>query len=162
MPEEENEYAQDIHIDEQALDVEWLAQPELMLKYCIVAAQAHRRADLAKARVDVVAAQLNRAIRSDPSLFNINRITSEVVLATIETDTEYQESVKKAINARYEHEMALAAVKAMENRKSALENLVRLHGQAYFAGPSIPRNLAEARRQRDTSIQQRVRITRRT
>ena len=32
-------------------------------------------------------------------------------------------------------------LKAFEQRKDALENLVRLHGQQYFAGPKIPRDL---------------------
>ena len=30
---------------------------------------------------------------------------------------------------------------AIDQKKSALENLVKLHGQMYFAGPSIPRDL---------------------
>jgi hypothetical protein len=29
----------------------------------------------------------------------------------------------------------------VDHRKSALENLVKLHGQQYFAGPMVPRDL---------------------
>jgi len=32
----------------------------------------------------------------------------------------------------------------MEQRKRMLELLVTLHGQEYFAGPSVPRNLIDA------------------
>lgn len=45
------------------------------------------------------------------------------------------------INAKYDVDMCQAACWAFQERKAALENLVKLHGQNYFAGPSIPRDL---------------------
>ena len=43
--------------------------------------------------------------------------------------------------AQYELEVMGAAVRALDQKKSALENLVRLQGQNYFAGPSVPRTI---------------------
>jgi hypothetical protein len=34
-------------------------------------------------------------------------------------------------------------------RKAALENLVQLHGQNYFAGPKVPRNLSKERDEKE-------------
>ena len=48
--------------------------------------------------------------------------------------------------------MAQGAVYAFEQRKTSLENLVRLHGQQYFAGPKMPRDL---RKEVDRRAQQR-------
>jgi len=36
----------------------------------------------------------------------------------------------------------------MAQRKDALENLVRLHGQQYFAGPKMPRDVQWERQQK--------------
>jgi hypothetical protein len=48
--------------------------------------------------------------------------------------------------------MAQAAVNAFEQRKSALENLVRLFGQSYFAGPKMPRDLHWEKEEKEKSV----------
>jgi hypothetical protein len=50
---------------------------------------------------------------------------------------------------KYEAEVLQGAVNAVDHRKDALENLVRLHGLQYFAGPKVPRNLSEEREYRE-------------
>ena len=45
-------------------------------------------------------------------------------------------------------------------RKDALENLVRLHGQSYFAGPTAPHDakfIQEARKKKDEQTQSEAR-----
>lgn len=155
------DFSADTHIDEQALDVEWLNQSDLMYKYCRIEAAAHRRADLAKMRVEVRYAQLDRAIRSDPDGFGISRISNEAISSAVKTDPEYTEALVAEIEARYEQRMASSAVRALMDKKSALENLVRLFGMSYFSGPRVPRDIQEARKQRDTSVQQQIRMRRR-
>jgi hypothetical protein len=48
---------------------------------------------------------------------------------------------REVIEVRYDYDMSRSALSAIDSKKSALENLVKLHGQNYFAGPTIPRNL---------------------
>jgi hypothetical protein len=138
------EYEKEIHIDETALDVEWLDQPSLMLKYCRAAAEAKRNLDLCKEALDVAKAQLDQKIRMDAERHQ-QRMTETSIQNAILNNEDYQRRSVEHIDAKYEHDLIQSTVRAFEHRKSALENLVRLHGMAYFAGPSAPRNLTEAR-----------------
>lgn len=142
------DYSKDIEIDQSALDVEWLEQPRLMFKYAKMCAEAKRNLDLTKERLDVIRAEVDRKVRSDPKEYGITKITESGVANTILTVPEYQAASRDLIEAKYEFEMARAAVSSVEQRKDSLENLVRLHGQQYFAGPSIPRDLSKEWQQR--------------
>ena len=162
MPGEQSpvSYEDDIAIDEQALDVEWLTQSQKMMKYCKMAAEAQRALNLAKENVDFVYATVNRAVRNDPESYGVaagsRGITEDSIKSAIQVHPEYQAATKEYIDAKYEAEVASGAVRAFDQRKSALENLVRLCGQNYFAGPQVPRDLADERRMRDAAVQERV------
>lgn len=153
-------YEDDINIDESALDVEWLEQPQKMMRYCKMAAEAQRRVSLAKENVDFVYATVNRAVRNDPESYGVaagsRGITEDSIKSAIQVHSEYQAATKDYVDAKYEAEVAAGAVRAFDQRKSALENLVRLHGASYFAGPKIPRDLADERRMRDARAQEGV------
>lgn len=136
------DYDVDIRIDETALDVEWLEQPSLMMKYARNAAEARKTLDEAKEALDVVKAQLDKAIREKPDKYNIDKITESVVSNTILLEPKYQVSNKKVLEAKYELDMAQAAVRAFDARKDALENLRSLLGMQYFAGPREPRDIS--------------------
>lgn len=155
------DYAQDIEIREDELDVEWIGQASLVMKYCVIAADAHRDLDLAKEQVDIIRAQIDRDVRSDPAQFGLDKVTEGSITSTILTSPDYQEAVKSYLQKKYEHEVAQGAVRAFDHRKSALENLVRLFGQSYFAGPAVPHNLSEVRSQRDAAAQKKIGIQRR-
>ena len=137
------DYESDMTIDETGLDVEWLSQPKLMMDYGIHAADMRKRVDQAKEKMEVVRAELDREIRESPDLFGIVKITETVVANTIITAEAYQQASTTFIEAKYELDMAMTAVRAVDQRKAALENLVRLHGQQYFAGPQVPRDLSK-------------------
>lgn len=141
-------YEKDSQIEEDALDLEWLDQPSLMMKYALEAANARKILDRAKDKLDIIVAQLDREIRLKPSKFGLDKITEAVVEHTILLQPKRQEASEAVIKAKYESDMAYAAVKSIEARKDALENLVRLHGQQYFAGPKVPRDLGWERKER--------------
>lgn len=134
-------FEQDIKIDHDSLDVEWLEQPELMLRYGRYQASCALELDKAKERLDVVRAELDKKIRANPEAYEIAKVTETVVSNTIITQDEYMEAQSQALSAKFEFDIARAAVNAIHGRKDALENLVRLHGMQYFAGPNMPRNL---------------------
>lgn len=141
-------YEQDVRIDETALDVEWLEQPSLMMKYARVAIEARKKLDQAKEVLDVAKAELDKQIRTKPEDYGIDKITESVVQNTILLQDEYKTANADIIEAKYQTDMANAAVRAVEARKDALENLVRLFGQSYFAGPKMPRDLTHEAQQR--------------
>lgn len=138
-----HEYEDDIIIDESGLDTEWLAQPALMLKYGRAAAQAGRAFDLAKEKLEIVIAELDKDIRKNSDDFEISKITESVVEHTIRIQPSYLSANGECVEAKYEFELSKYAVRAFDQRKLALENLVRLHGQQYFAGPQVPRDLTK-------------------
>lgn len=143
------DYLEDIRIDESALDVEWLRQASLTFRYGEHQATMKRIVDRKKEELDLVRAELDKKIRSKPENYRIDKITEAVVQATILQQEDYQEINSELIDARYELEIASAALRALEQKKSALENLVRLNGQNYFAGPSIPRDLTKEWEQKE-------------
>lgn len=135
------DYEKDIKIDEDALDVEWLGQASLLIRYARNAAQARMDLDKAKEALDVVKAELDAAIRKEPDKYKIEKITEAVVGNTIILQPKYKETNERYLKAKYEADIAQGAVNAVNQRKDALENLVRLYGQQYFAGPKMPRDL---------------------
>lgn len=135
-------FEEDIRIDEDALDIEWLNQPRLMLKYSKISAEAKMEMLLRKEVLDLIKADLDKEIRSDPEKFGIVKITETAVSNTIISHKLYKEANTAYLQAQYEADIARGAVSAVEHKKDALENLVRLFGQNYFAGPQVPRDLS--------------------
>jgi len=52
-------YERDIYINADALDIEWLEQSELMLRYGRHEADTQRNLDLAKEKLDLIKAELD-------------------------------------------------------------------------------------------------------
>jgi hypothetical protein len=136
-------YEKDTNIDEHGLDVEWLKQSSLMLKYGKHAARMKLDMDHAKEELDVTKAQLDRDIRAFPDNYNLSKLTETIVSNTIIIQPEYKDANNQYLNAKYEYDIAMVAARAIDQKKTALENLVRLHGQQYFAGPTVPRDLSK-------------------
>jgi hypothetical protein len=146
-------YEKDVRIDETSLDIEWLEQSSLMLKYGINESDLEKKKDLLKEKLDLTKADLDRKIRENPESFEISKITETVVANTIIMQDEYKEVYHEFLEVQHEYNIAKVAVRAIAQRKDALENLVRLHGQQYFAGPKVPRDIAKERQNRDETRQ---------
>ena len=153
------DYEKEIEIDPEALDIEWLQQPVLFLKYSEAAAQARKEVDFAKEKLDVVRARLDKSIREAPEQYGVKKITEAVVANTVLTQDEYREAYKEMVNAKYQADLLTKVVQAFDQRKSALENLVRLYGQGYFSGPQEPRdiNIEWEKRIKDKVVQGKIR-----
>jgi len=144
-----NDYELDLAIDEMALDLEWLEQPSLMLKYTTKAAKARRNLDRIKEKLSVVKAQVEKEIRADPEEFEIVKVTESAIMSTVLLHDSYQEAMKELIDAQYEYQVVQGAVQAVDQRKQALENMTRLLGLQYYAGPKVPRELSYEVKQAD-------------
>jgi len=144
-------YEKDIEIDESALDVEWLKQPSLMYTYSKNLARRRKELDEAKQNLDVAKAEADKEIRTNPTKFGLEKTTDAVVTNAILIHPDYKEAYTTYLEAKFEVDIAQSAVNAFEQRKAALENLVRLHGQQYFAGPKVPHDLDWIREQKQKS-----------
>lgn len=159
-------YEQDVSIDETALDVEWLQQSNLMYKYARYQAETKKTMDEAKERLDFIKAKLEMDIRANPESYGLSKVTESAIASTILLQPEYQEASKKYIEAKYENDVAVAAVRAIDQKKTALENLVKLLSVSYFAGPSAPRDLSlewteRIKRREQKELNKNVKIRRR-
>ena len=149
-------YEEEMHIDENALDVEFLEQPALMVKYSTKLAEARLEKDLAKEELDIVKSDLDLDIRDNPENYDLKKVTEGAITSLILTDEKYIKAQKRFNEANYEVNVLFGVVSAIEARKSALENLVKLHGQQYFAGPSVPHDLTELREQRSAAQEKKL------
>jgi hypothetical protein len=156
-------YEKDIQINDQALDIEWLEQPSKMMRYTRHSTDMNRALDQAKQDLDIANAEVDHKIRKNPDKFLVEgKITVDSVKAAILVHPDYQKAYTKFLEAKYEYDMAQGAVRAFEQRKSALENLVKLYQSNYFAGPSIPRDLKWEREEKQKMMDDRIakRLTR--
>lgn len=135
-------FEDDIRIDTTALDVEWHGQAELMMKYTKKSSSLKLELDRAKEALEYIKAELAKNIRSNPDDYEVDKVTDKVVDATILLQPEYIEANDAYIMAKFEADVAQGAVRAIEQKKDALEQLVKLLGLSYFAGPRIPRELS--------------------
>lgn len=153
-------YEDDIGIDENSLDIEWLEQASLFMKYARNLADARRDLDEEKQSLDICKADIDKSIRENPENFGITKITEGAIQSAILTNDDYKKAYQKYLDIKYESDMASNAVQAFNQRKEALENLVKLHGQQYFAGPSVPRNIHEERIAKQKHTDKKVTIRR--
>ncbi len=105
---------------------------------------------MADQKVKVVGAELSRQAAMDPvNCTGKEKPTVGDVDAYIRTHPDHQAAKQAWIDAEYEASYAETAHKEISfTRKQSLENLVTLHGQNYFAGPAVPRDLSKEWEQR--------------
>lgn len=124
-------------IDELALDKECIKQPQLYFTYAQKATDARRDLDEAKADQSVLAAELNKKIRSNPQKYGLSdKPTEASINTTVTLQKEYRDAEAVVIEAAHKLGIMSAAVTAMEHRKRALTLLVNLKGQEYYSEPS--------------------------
>lgn len=133
------DYERDVSIDPDALDVEWIRQPMNYMNYAVYAASLDHAAKRAKENLEVLYAQLDREVRESAE----TKMTEAQVAAAIKVDARYQDAQEAHNQAVYEYNVSIAVVKAMDHKRAALENLVRLYQGSYFAGPREPRNISD-------------------
>lgn len=139
-------YEEDVQIDETALDVEWLEHGALALRYARHAAQCAAEVRRLEEVKKTIRSELILEVNANPELIGKKSPNAGDIEAYYRSHPRYQKAVEKVLAAQEEAEFAeVAKNEICFTRKKALEMLVQLHGQQYFAGPRIPRDLAEER-----------------
>lgn len=133
---QELNYEKDIKIDHNNLDLEWLRQPDLAFAYGNALADARAETDLADENLDISKA---KAVQK---AFGLG-LKVDAAKAEADLDPDYLEALESYRTAKHKQGLIQAAYDAVQTKKSALENLVRLHGQQYFASPQEPKELGE-------------------
>jgi len=139
-----DEFAVDRTIEPTELDVEAAQQADLFFKWAQRAVKARARVDRQKLRLDTLDARLSLECRSHPENFGLERTTEGAIVAAVKTHEDYAKAYDAYLRAKESSALMDKAVEAMEQKKRMLEVLITLHGQQYFAGPSVPRDLSAA------------------
>jgi hypothetical protein len=127
-----------LSIDKLRLDKEWLGQAELYYEYAKKAEDARLEYDQAKAALDLVEAEVNHAIRTEPTKYGLpEKPTESAIKALVPKRPRFVEAQKLMFEAKHEAGVLAAAVVALEHRKRALTMLVELHGRNYFSNPAM-------------------------
>lgn len=133
----ERNYQRDVQIESEALDLEWIRHPHKYMFYAEAAAKANDIVRRKKNDLEVIDAKLDKEFRESLE----GKITEGVVKAKITEDERHLNALMDYNDALYHAELCASAVKAMEHKKVALQNLVSLLSASYFAGPKVPREL---------------------
>ena len=139
---EPKKFYDDKSVDPNHLDLECVRQSELVFKYSKLAAEAQGDMDSAKFQLDMVKSRLEIECRKDPEKFDLGRVSEAGIDAAVKITGKYQTAYETYLNARKDMRVLDAACNALEHKKKMLEKLVQLHGQQYFAGPSVPHDLS--------------------
>ena len=143
-------YEDDMRIDETSLDIEWLEQASLAMRYGRHFAECRRTLFRVEEKIKVTRAELIAEANEDPvECCNKEKPNAADIEAYYRNHKRHKEAKKEWLEAQFELDIAdIAKNEISFTRKVALENLVRLHGQQYFAGPKLPRDLSWEREQR--------------
>ena len=142
----EYDYMKDLSIDPHDLPEEWMKQPVLFMQYIELASNACKLRDQAKENVDVVKAEVDAQIRKNPELFGVVKITENQVSNIILTNDRYKEAVSALHDANLKYALLQGAVRAFEQRKSALENEVKMLLGGIYSVPNEGQQIAAGRR----------------
>jgi hypothetical protein len=142
----------DIRIDETALDVEWLEQAELAVKYGKYWSKCKEEFIRAEENIKVIRAELVALANADPDRYLGDGVkpTAVNIESFYRNHKKHKEAKERWIKAMTElNDAEIIKNEIAFTRKAALEAMVQLHGQQYFAGPKMPRNLTKERSTRE-------------
>jgi hypothetical protein len=128
------DFKDDVEINKLHLDGECEVQAAMYYHYSSQLSDARAEQDRAKMQMEYTLGKREIAIRSNPP--DGIKVTEAVISALVASDTEVN-TVKEAYAVATKTVSALySAVNALEQRKSMLDNLVKLQVSSYYQGTS--------------------------
>lgn len=134
----------DCAIDPAQLDIEALKQSDLSIKWAERAIGAKAEVETLEHRVKTLEARLNLDVRERPEDFGLKTVTEPAVKAAVISAEQMIKLTTEYFRKRHQLAFLDRATREMESRQAMLKELVKLHGQQYFAGPDVPRDLVSA------------------
>lgn len=133
------EYEEDLKIDKFSLDAECIDQPRKFMKWASLLADAMKERDETKQSLNLIRTEISLKARSNPSMFGIDKVTEASIQAAVDSDGNVTKTSDRLIQTQYNVNVLGAAKEAMEQRRSMLENLIKLFLSGYWAEPRVPK-----------------------
>lgn len=143
MPNIELDIDTDSSIDPNNLDLEWREQSHLFSLY------AREHSKKIKIKKEVFG-RLYREYKEDWDTSQDGKFSESAIRNKVESSEEY-------IEAEYEVQLWEGNVKAMDMKKYALQDLVKLAGMNFFSVPKEPRQLNRVFEKRIAKEEERIR-----
>lgn len=133
-------YRADLKIDRYNLEEELIRQPQLYMQWAIKSANATIEKEEAKNKLEVVKADIDKEIRSDPERYGFpdGKATEAGVKLQIAKHKRVKRYTKLYLEALRDEKILAEAKTAFHHRKKMLESLVSLNVQLHFAEPRVP------------------------
>lgn len=134
----------DFEIDANNIKRQWINQPSLVYQYSKAAEDAREKLTTTKNKLEVMKAEKELEIRrSDPSRYGLEKFTESVISTLIQTDEDVIKYGSKIVKLQHDHGVAQAACRALDHKKSALQDVVRLNLMERFGTPTLDNALDE-------------------
>ena len=132
-----SDYKEDVDINIHALDEELFKQASLFIKWAEKAVNATTIRDGIKNKLELVRGEVAIDIREHPDEYKF-KITEETVKSLVETDSEVVKLKEELLQANEQVNIFTAARMAIEQKKTMLENIVRLYQTVYWGEMAVP------------------------
>lgn len=150
---------EELSIDPSRLDYEWARQAMLHAKYSQAAASARKQAREAKEDFELLKAQLDTNIRSDPTKYLGDvKLTENALANCIRVQDSVQEAQQDMIDAEYHADLMEKMVYSILQKRDALLHLVRLFLAEYYAddGEVDRTNLSELMEKYNETVRKEI------
>ena len=144
------DFEKDIAIDKFKLDIEWEHQPTLFAYYARKNAEAIAERDRVWQNIKVVKAELMAKILNFHKEQGSKKPTDVAIDAEIRNSDEHKDASENLIDANENVALTDAAKWAIQQKRDALENMVKLFLAGYWADPKIPPEAKEQADQKTT------------
>lgn len=150
-------YKEDVTIDINNLDAELLRQASLFQYWGRQEAQALYEKDQVEEALSKCKARVELDIRKDPEKYGyINKLTEGAISCLLVGQQEVIDAIEVSLKSKYKAKILNVAVKSFEHKKKALEKLVELYINGYWATPKVD---PEAQRAFDDQAQKVIHKT---
>ncbi len=141
-------YEQDISINLHNLDEEWIKQAATFHFYLVQLANAQRDREEIRSEQEELVADRYDEIRLDlAGAGAATKVTETSIKRVIEADPGYRNIDDRMKGADHTINLLNAAVKAMDQKKTALENLTKLQLSDWYSRPRDEKEQEEGRKE---------------
>lgn len=137
-----SDFKENIQINKYSLDLEFEKHPMLYHEFAMDMVEAENEKDQAKDKLELLRAQLDVQIRDNPRKFNLEKTTEAAISSTILQNKEYIQAQEYCNGAVGNLRVLKVAVESLNQKKVALENLVKLYLGEYYS-KEAPREIKE-------------------
>ena len=136
------DFKENIQIDKYSLDLEFEKHPMLYHEFAMDMMGAEDERDQVKDQLELLRSQLDLAIRNDPKKFGLEKVTEASIQAVILQNKDYIHAQNLFNTAVSNLRILKIAVESLNQKKVALENLVKLYLGEYYS-KEAPREIKE-------------------